>query len=110
MTSSIDITQATVDDVLDILPLMAAFNAAEHITWRPDTMVPALRELLQRPDVGLVLLARDPASRACIGYAVVTYGYDIEFSGADGFVTELFVEQHARGRGVGRELLNAMVR
>jgi ribosomal protein S18 acetylase RimI-like enzyme len=110
LSSRIAIERATVDHEPDILPLMVAFNSAEQIAWRPETMIPALRELLQRPDLGLILLARDPASRACIGYAVATHGYDIEFSGADAFIAELFVEPSSRGRGVGRELLDATVR
>lgn len=106
----VDILFATVQHEQEILPLMIAFNVAEHIIWQPETMVPALRDLLQRPALGQVLLARDHVSRACIGYCVATHGYDIEFSGADAFITELFVDQGFRGQGVGRELLRATVR
>lgn len=106
----VDITFATVHHEQDILPLMIAFNAAEHIDWQPETMVPALRDLLERSELGLVLLAHDNVSRACIGYSVATHGFDIEFSGADSFITELFVEQSFRGCGIGRELLEATIR
>ncbi len=109
MPASIDIQPASLRDEAEIVPLMVAFNAAEHIVFRPETMLPALRELLQRPDVGLVLLARDAASQACLGYALIAYGYDIEFSGPDAFVNELFVAPNARSRGVGCALLDAVV-
>ncbi len=110
MTSEVDIEQATAAHEPDIVPLMIAFNAAEHITWQPPTMIPALRDLLRRPELGLVLLARDRRSGACIGYAVATHGYDIEFSGPDAFIAELFVTGAMRGRGVGRQLLDSTVR
>jgi ribosomal protein S18 acetylase RimI-like enzyme len=109
MNSTVDIARANLPDASDIIPLMIAFNAAEHIPWRPDTMVPALRELLGRPDLGVVLVAREPGSRACVGYTVATHGYDIEFSGADAFVAELFVAPEFRKRGLGRALLDAVV-
>jgi ribosomal protein S18 acetylase RimI-like enzyme len=106
---SIEITRAGVDDESEIVPLMAAFNEAEGILWRPKTMVPALRHLLRDSGIGSVLLARDRASRAALGYGIVTFGYDIEFSGADAFVTELFVESASRRRGIGRALLDSLV-
>ena len=109
MTSSLDIEPATLEDEPDIVPLMAAFNAHEHITWRPETMTPALRELLQRPELGLMLLARSGDSRACVGYALATFGYDIEFSGHDAFITELFIDSSSRSRGIGQALLEAAV-
>ena len=88
---------------------MAAFNADEGITWKPDTMIPALRQLLNEPATGLVLLARDPLSGSAAGYGIVTFGFDIEYSGRDAFITELFVESTYRGRGVGRQLLDALL-
>lgn len=88
---------------------MAAFNADEGITWKPDTMIPALRQLLNEPATGLVLLARDPRSGAAAGYGIVTFGFDIEHSGRDAFITELFIESSYRGRGGGRQLLDALL-
>jgi len=107
---SIEITCASVDDEQEIIPLMVAFNQAEDISWRPNTMVPALRQLLRDPAIGLVQLARDRVSGVIVGYGVITFGYDLEFSGSDSFVTELFVASEFRGRGFGRDLLDSLVR
>jgi ribosomal protein S18 acetylase RimI-like enzyme len=106
---SVEIVHGGVDDERDIVPLMAAFNDAEGIAWRPKTMVPALRQLLRDPGLGLALLARERASGAAVGYGLATFGYDVEFSGADAFITELFVASAFRGRGIGRELLDSPV-
>lgn len=88
---------------------MTAFNAAENITWQPETMIPALTRLIRDPQLGIVLIAREQMSREAIGYCLATFGFDIEFSGADAFVAELFVTPRARRLGVGRELLDRTV-
>lgn len=108
MEQSVDIVRASIDDERDIVPLMAVFNEAEGITWQPETMVPALRELLGSPGVGLVLVARDRASGAAAGYGIATFGFDIEFAGADAVITELFVDARFRGRQIGQLLLESL--
>ena len=100
-----EIVRARSDDAHDILPLMVAFNQAEIIPWRPDVMVPALHRLLNDDNLGIVLVARSGAGRSLVGYSLATFGYDIEFAGRDAFVTELFVDAAARGRGLGRRIL-----
>jgi ribosomal protein S18 acetylase RimI-like enzyme len=105
----VQITPAGIDDERDIVPLMAAFNDAEGIPWRPAPMGAALQRLLGDASLGLILVARDRATRAPVGYGLATFGYDLEFAGADAFITELFVDPALRGRGVGRSLLEALV-
>jgi ribosomal protein S18 acetylase RimI-like enzyme len=41
------------------------------------------------------------------GYAIVTWGYDLEYGGRDAFLTELFVRPAQRGRGIGHQALAA---
>jgi ribosomal protein S18 acetylase RimI-like enzyme len=36
-----------------------------------------------------------------IGYAMVTFGYDLEFAGRDAYLTELWIDPPARGSGAG---------
>lgn len=105
----VEILRAGIGDEPAILPLMAAFNRTEGIDWRPGPMGAALRRLLGAGDLGLVLVAREGASRAVTGYMIATFGYDLEFAGPDAFITELFVEPLSRGRGLGRALLDAMI-
>jgi GNAT superfamily N-acetyltransferase len=66
----------------------------------------ALEGLLRDPAVGrawLVLVEGRPA-----GYAVVTFGWSLEYRGRDAFVDELFLEPAVRGRGVGEAVLAAV--
>lgn len=69
----------------------------------------ALAKLLVEPALGFVLVARERASQAIVGYGVATLGYDVEFAGHDAFITDLYVEKRVRGRGIGQALLDAMV-
>jgi ribosomal protein S18 acetylase RimI-like enzyme len=106
----LQIRAAGLRDVPALLAMMVAFNAHEGIAHRPRRLEAALRKLLRDRSLGLVLIARDPASRTAVGYTVVTYNYDLEFAGPDAFVTELFVAPEQRKRGVARTLLRAVVR
>jgi GNAT superfamily N-acetyltransferase len=42
------------------------------------------------------------------GYAVLTYGYSLEFLGRDAFVDEVYLRPAYRGRGWGRQTLRAL--
>jgi ribosomal protein S18 acetylase RimI-like enzyme len=86
-----------------LLPLMQEFYREEGIGWDPTRMPPAAARLLSDPSLGRIgLLVRDGEA---IGYAVLTWGYDLEFGGRDAFLTEIYVRPGLRGGGWGRRLL-----
>ena len=92
--------RATTADVPVLLPMMISFNQGESIDWNPERGVTPLRHLLSSPELGQVLLFSEGAAH--LGYAIVTYGFDLEFGGRDSFLTELYLVPEARGRGVGK--------
>jgi len=97
---------ATVDDLPLILPRTRALNAHEAITLDPAVHAAALDHLLREAEVGGVwLIERDAIA---IGYAMVTFGYDLEFDGRDATLTELWIDPAERGRGAGREVLQLL--
>ena len=99
---------ARLADVAQLLVMMRTFNRAESVVWRPRRVAPALRRLLHEPRLGLVVVIDGPKRGSLAGYAIGTFGYDLEFAGPDGFVTELFVRPAHRARGEGRRLLDAL--
>lgn len=102
------IRAARLVDLPELLAMMGAFNRADHVPWRPRRVLPALRRLLREPRLGRVLVVESPAGGDLCGYAVGTFGYDLEFAGFDAFVTEIFVRPQHRGAGDGRRLLDAL--
>jgi ribosomal protein S18 acetylase RimI-like enzyme len=59
-------------------------------------------------ELGIAPLILDGAARC--GYAVVTWGYDLEWAGRDAFLTELYLRPARRGRGLGGAALGAIER
>jgi ribosomal protein S18 acetylase RimI-like enzyme len=63
----------------------------------------ALKMLLAADRFGRVFLIEDGQER--IGYAVLCWGFSIEFGGRDGLLDELYVVEERRGQGVGKTAL-----
>jgi ribosomal protein S18 acetylase RimI-like enzyme len=100
---AIRIRTATLDDIDDVLPRTRALNAHEGIQITDALLESALRHLLANASLGGVwLIERDGAP---IGYAIATFGYDLEFGGRDAYLTELWIDEDARGGGAGIEVL-----
>ena len=100
-----DIRRATADDVPAILRMMEGFNGEELIEFTPEKLGRGLGELFAHPEYGFVLIAEIGGIPA--GYAVLAYGFDIEYGGRDVFLNELYIQPRHRRRGVGNELLRA---
>jgi len=84
---------------------MEDFNAGESIAFDRALFRPRLERLLADPGLGRVLVFEvdgDPS-----GYAIVTWGYDLEYGGRDAFLTEFYVRPDHRRRGIGRQALAA---
>ena len=97
---------ATVADVSLILPRTRALNDHEGIAVTDAALEDALRRLLADPSLGGVwLVERDGAP---IGYAIVTFGYDLEFAGRDAWLTEMWIDEAARSQGAGAAALAAL--
>ena len=91
---------ATGDDLAAILPMTRALNAHEDIHVDPRVLDAALAALLADARIGGVWLVLDLVGEI-VGYAMVTFGYDLEFGGRDAWLTELWIAEQARARGAG---------
>ena len=96
---------ATEADIPTILLMMQDFNAIEAIAFDRVAFAPRLRELIGNHALGGVLVFT--VDDAPAGYAIVTWGWDLEFGGRDAFLTELYVAAERRRHGVGRQGLAA---
>jgi ribosomal protein S18 acetylase RimI-like enzyme len=97
---------ATLADVALVLPRTRALNDHEGIEVSDEALAGALQRLLADPALGGVwLVERDGAA---IGYAIVTFGYDLEFAGRDAWLTEIWIDEAERSRGAGAAALAAL--
>ena len=94
---------ARATDLPALLDEMTAFNHHERIPWTRARGGPVLRRLISTPALGRVVVA---AARGHVdGYAIVTWGFDLEWNGRDAMLSELWVAPRARGTGLGARLL-----
>ena len=90
-------------DLESLLPLVEAFQEFERIPFEIEAARRNLGRLLEDRALGQVLLAE--LDGRVIGYAILTYGYDLEFGGMDAYLTDLFLVDAERGRRLGQWLL-----
>ena len=97
---------ATPADLAIVVVRTRALNAVEQIVIEDEALAAATLRLLSDPSLGAVWLIEHDG--ATIGHAVVTYGFDLEFGGRDSFLTELWVDPEARGRGAATAALQLL--
>jgi ribosomal protein S18 acetylase RimI-like enzyme len=90
-------------DWVALAPLMQRFNEGEGIVWRPEAMRRAFEQLTAESALGFGLVAL--ADGSPIAYLIVTYSFDLEWSGRDAFLTEIYVAPQARRHGLAGRLL-----
>lgn len=102
----IALRHATPADLPVLLPRTRALNAHEGIAISDELLESALGKLLADTSLGGAWVVYDTGDDgAAIGYAIVTFGYDLEFGGRDAYLTELWIDEAARGHGAGSRVL-----
>jgi diamine N-acetyltransferase len=86
-----------------LIELMREFYAFEHLAFDEQVARSALRQILSNDALGRVWLIR--LDGHCVGYAVLTLGFSLEFGGRDAFLDEIYIRAEQRWRGVGSKAL-----
>ncbi|MDJ1007495.1 MAG: GNAT family N-acetyltransferase [Paracoccaceae bacterium] len=94
-------------DAEKLLAMVAAYHAFEGIERSDDERAAAIAPLLEGSPHGAIWLIGPRA--APVGYLAVTFGWSIEMGGLDGFIDEFFIRESVRGRGMGTEVLSALI-
>lgn len=90
-----------------LLPLVRAYHRFERVVMSDTERATAVTPLLQAESpLGRVWLVRRHGEVA--GYGALCFGYSIEFGGRDAFVDELYIAEHARGKGLGSRVLDLL--
>ena len=95
--------RALPEHVETLLASVRAYYAFDGIGFDAEHVRGAIQLLLETPAFGEAWLIRDGAE--FVGHFVVSFGFDIEFGGRQATLTELYLEERARGRGFGAAAL-----
>ena len=89
-----------------LLELIREYYRFDGIRFDSKSIGSALRKLLRDDSLGCVWIIHQGSSPA--GYLVLTFNYDLEFGGLEGIVTDLFLRETYRGRGLGKIALDCV--
>lgn len=95
------------DDMDRLLPMVTAYHAEEGLDSDEAHRRAGLEPLLQGSPLGAVYLIGPRVGP--VGYIVVSFGWSLEFGGMDGYVDEFWIRPGVRGRGLGSEVLAALI-
>jgi hypothetical protein len=80
-----------------LLRFIREFYRSDRIRFNAAATGPALRKLLRDASLGKAFLLE--AGKKPVGYAILTYNYDLEYGGVEGMLTDLYViKESARSR------------
>jgi len=100
MTDGPQFRIADASDAELLLDFMQAYYALDGFAYDREKARAPLIPFLQNPNFGRAWLVLD--GETPVGYAVLCFGYSLEWLGRDAFVDELFLREDYRGRGWGR--------
>jgi GNAT superfamily N-acetyltransferase len=94
-------TLATPADLETLLIFIREFCEFDQHPYDEETLRHTLDTLLRDHSLGRVWLIQDGAIP--IGYAVLAFGYSLEYRGRDAFVDEVYVREDHRRQGIGTQ-------
>ncbi len=87
---------------------IAAYFAYDGIRFDESRVEAGLQALLATPSLGQAWVAR--VGGRPVGYAIIGFGFDLEFGGRQATLTDLYLEPGRRGQGLGKAFLEEIER
>jgi GNAT superfamily N-acetyltransferase len=103
--TSIQIRLAQLADVDALMPLVREFYIYERLRLNEARYVELAQTLVGNPELGRMLVVEQRG--ALIGYAVVGFGFSLEFGGRDALLDEFYLREQHRGSGIGTKVIKA---
>jgi ribosomal protein S18 acetylase RimI-like enzyme len=107
VSGAVALAEAGVADLEALLGAVARFNVEQGYAFEELSARAALGELLAHPELGRAY--RILREGEAVGYAVLCFGFSLEWGGRDAFLDEIYLDESARGHGVGRAALDALL-
>ncbi len=82
-----------------LLKLVAEYYRYDKIPFKRESLSKGVDALLRNVSQGKVWLIEN--HRKPVGYAILTYSFDLEYGGVEGMLTDLYVIKKFRNRGIG---------
>jgi GNAT superfamily N-acetyltransferase len=82
-----------------LLKLVIAYYRFDKILHQRKSLSQGLDALLRNPSQGQVWLMEN--HKKPVGYALLTYNFDLEYGGVEGMLTDLYVLPNCRNKGIG---------
>lgn len=98
------ISAVTRDDLPELAPLMRAYCDFYRVHPSDEALRALSTALLDRPDEGVQLLARDDAETP-VGFATIYWTWQTLYAARVGVLNDLYVTPDSRGGGTGRALI-----
>jgi len=86
-------------DHATLLKFVIAYYRFDKIPFNRKSLEQGLHTLLRNLSLGKAWLME--SHKKPVGYAIVTYNFDLEYGGVEALLTDLYVEKRYRDKGIG---------
>lgn len=87
-------------DIEIIVPMMQDFYAIDNYPINPETTKKLFQHFIDDESLGNCWLITD--DEIIVGYVILAYIFSFEFEGRIAFLDELYLNENARGKGIGK--------
>lgn len=94
---------AEASDLERMMPLVREFYVFEHLMLDESQYRELCLELIEKEELGRLVVI--DADGELIAYAVIGFGFSLEFAGRDALLDEFYVREEYRGHGIGARVL-----
>jgi GNAT superfamily N-acetyltransferase len=100
------IEKASRAEIDAVVGMVRSFYEESSYPFEVAAVYAAVDALIADPKKGGLWIVK--ADGEAVGYAVLTYGFSIEYGGVDAFVDEIWLTEKRRGQGFGSKLFARM--